>query len=79
VSWDTQVAAETSSVSLPISDKKFKDGLRAANILIVEGAGSTIRIPLDQSLVALERLDQCVSKNSRAVETNPFVAPKRQP
>jgi hypothetical protein len=79
ISWDTQVAAEANSVSVPIADKRFVNGLRAANALIVEGAGATIRIPLNQSLVALGRLDECVTKNSRAVESNPFVAPKRQP
>jgi hypothetical protein len=79
VSWDTQVAADANSVSVPIADKRFDNGLRAANALIVEGAGATIRIPLDQSLVALGRLDECVTKNSRATETNPFVAPKRRP
>jgi predicted regulator of Ras-like GTPase activity (Roadblock/LC7/MglB family) len=78
-SWSTDVAAEANSVSVPISDKKFKEGLRAANVLMVEGAGSTIRIPLDQSRAALDRLDNCLTKNSRAVETNPFVAPPRQP
>ena len=77
--WNTEVAAESTSVSVPISDKRFKDGLRAANTLVVEGAGATIRIPLDQSLAALERLDECLVKNSQAADTNPFVAPKRQP
>ena len=79
VSWDAQVAVDTNSVSVPIRDKKFDSGLRLANALIVEGAGATIRIPLDQSRVALGRLDECVAKNSRAIETNPFVAPNRQP
>ena len=79
VSWDAQVAADTNSVSVPIRDKTFDNGLRLANALIVEGAGATIRIPLDQSRVALGRLDECVAKNSRAIETNPFVAPNRQP
>ena len=79
VSWDAQVAADTNSVSVPIRDKRFDNGLRLANALIVEGAGATIRIPLDQSRVALGRLDECVAKNSRAIETNPFVAPNRQP
>jgi hypothetical protein len=78
-SWNTEVTAESASVSVPISDKKFKDGLRAANTLVVDGAGATIRVPLDQSMAALERLDECLVKNSRAAETNPFVAPKRQP
>ena len=78
-SWNTEVAAESTSVSVAISDTKFKDAIRAANTLAVEGAGATIRIPLDQSLAALERLDQCLVKNSKTTETNPFVAPKRQP
>ena len=78
-SWNTDVAAETNSVSVPLSDAKFKEGLRAASAFVVEGAGATIRIPLDQSRAALDRLDKCLTKNSRAVETNPFVAPTRQP
>jgi hypothetical protein len=78
-SWDTEVAAEANSVSVPISDKRFNESLRIANTLSVEGAGATVPIPLDKSRIALERLDACFAKNSRAVETNPFVAPKRQP
>src|SRR5262245_6787830 len=78
-SWYTDVGAENNSVSVAISDKKFKEGLRAANVFVVEGAGATIRIPLDQGRAALERLERCLTKNSRAVETNPFVAPTRQP
>ena len=78
-SWNTDVAAETNSVSVPLSDTKFKEGLRAASAFVVEGAGATIQIPLDQSRAALDRLDKCLTKNSRAVETNPFVAPPRQP
>ena len=78
-SWNTDVAAENDSVSLALSDKKFIAGLRAANVFVVEGAGATIRIPLNQSRVALERLEECLTKNSRTVETNPFVAPPRQP
>jgi hypothetical protein len=78
-SWSTDVAAEANSVSVPISDKEFKEGLRAASVFVVEGAGATMRIPLNQSRAALDRLDQCLTKNSRAVETNPFVAPTRQP
>ena len=39
-SWNTDVAADGNSASVPISDNKFREGLRAANVLIVEGAGS---------------------------------------
>ena len=63
-SSSTDVAAEANSVSVPISDKKFKEGIRAANVFMVEGAGSTIRIPLDQTRAALDRLDNCLTKNS---------------
>jgi hypothetical protein len=76
---DAKLAAEPNSVSLDIDDKKFEAGLRSAKALNVVAAGATIRVPLDKSTAAFERLAQCVEKNDRAVETNPFVAPARQP
>jgi hypothetical protein len=79
VSWDAEVAAEPNSVSIEVGDKKFRAGLRTANVLSVVGAGAAIRVPLDKSTLALDRLDQCFEKNSHAIETNPFVEPKRQP
>jgi hypothetical protein len=79
LSFDTEVAAAPNSVSMDVKDKKFADGLRSANALNVVAAGATIRVPLDQSTAAFERLDQCVEKNSKAVETNPFVVPTRRP
>ncbi len=78
-SFDEQVAAEASSVSFAVEDEKFTDALRSASALSVVGAGATIRVPLDKSTAAFDRLDQCVTKNERAVETNPFVAPARRP
>jgi len=79
LSFDTEVAAEPNSVSMDVKDKKFETGLRSANALNVVAAGATIRVPLDQSTAAFERLEQCVEKNSKAVETNPFVVPARRP
>ena len=79
VSFDEQVAAESGSVTMDVKDKKFTAGLRSASALNVVAAGATIRIPLDKSTEAFDRLDQCVAKNEKAVETNPFVAPARQP
>lgn len=79
LSFDAEVAAEPNSVSMDLKDKKFAAGLRAASALNVVAAGATIRVPLDKSTVAFDRLEQCVEKNNRAVETNPFVAPARQP
>ena len=79
LSFDDQVAAEANSVSIDIKDKKFTTGLRSASALNVVGAGATIKVPLDKSTAAFDRLDECVEKNSKAVQTNPFVAPARQP
>jgi hypothetical protein len=79
LSFDTEVAAEPNSVSVDVNDKKFVTALRSANALNVVGAGATIRVPLDKSTIAFERLEQCIEKNSKAVESNPFVAPARQP
>ncbi len=77
--WDREVAAEASAVSMDVGDAKFVSGLRAANALDVVAAGATIHVPLDKSSAAFERLEQCVAKNERAVETNPFVVPARRP
>ncbi len=79
LSFDTEVAAESNAVSMDIEDQKFETGLRSASVLNVVAAGATIRVPLDKSTVAFDRLAQCVEKNNRALETNPFVAPARQP
>lgn len=79
LSFDTEVAAEANSVSMDIEGKKFESGLRSASALNVVAAGATIRVPLDKSMVAFERLRQCVEKNDKAVQTNPFVKPTRQP
>lgn len=79
LSFDTEVAAEPNAVSMDVKDKKFVAGLRNAIALNVVAAGATIRVPLDSSTAALDRLDQCVEKNSKAVQANPFVVPTRQP
>jgi hypothetical protein len=78
-SLDTEVAAESGSVSMDIDDKKFENGLRSASALNIVAAGATIRVPLDKSRIAFDRLAQCVEKNNRSVDSNPFVAPPRQP
>ena len=59
--------------------QEIRDRASQRNALNVVAAGATIRVPLDKSTAAFERLEQCVEKNARAVETNPFVAPARRP
>lgn len=79
LSFDAKLAAEPNSVSMDIEDKKFEAGLRSAKALNVVAAGATIRVPLDKSADAFDRLAECVEKNDKSVQTNPFVAPARQP
>ncbi len=72
--------AETKSVTVALADRPFNSRLRTANVLEVRGEGATIRVPLDGSAAALERLETCFDKNQReSAETNPFVAPSRKP
>jgi hypothetical protein len=79
LSFDTEVAAEPNAVSMDIEDEKFESGLRAVSALNVVAAGATIRVPLDKSMVAFDRLKQCVQKNNTSAKTNPFEAPSRAP
>ncbi len=79
LSFDAELAAEPSSVSMDVKDKKFEAALRSAKALNVVAAGATIRVPLDKSADAFDRLAECVAKNDKSVQTNPFVAPARRP
>jgi hypothetical protein len=79
-SVQAKALAETKSVAIALPDRPLGERVRTANILEVKGEGATLRVPLDASAVALERLDSCFEKNSRSgVESNPFVAPSRKP
>jgi hypothetical protein len=71
--------AEAKSVTIVLEDRPLNERVRTANILAVKGDGATLRVPLNGSTAALERLEECFEKNSVGVETNPFVAPTRRP
>jgi hypothetical protein len=77
---EARALAETKGVSIALPDRPFNEKLRTSNIFAIRGEGTTLRVPLDGSAAALERLDLCFEKNSREQpETNPFVAPSRRP
>jgi len=79
-SVEAKALAETRGVTVALADRSFNGKLRSATILEVRGDGATLRIPLDGSSAAFERLEACFEKNSReSAETNPFVAPDRKP
>ena len=79
-SVETKALAESKSVTIALSERPFNEKLRTASILEVRGEGATLRVPLDKSMAALERLELCFEKNGReGPETNPFVAPNRRP
>jgi hypothetical protein len=79
-SVEGKALAESKSVTVPLVDAPFNKRLRTAEVLEVRGEGAMLRVPLDGSTAALERLDACFEKNSsEGSETNPFVAPSRKP
>jgi hypothetical protein len=79
-SVDAKALAELKSVTIALVDRALNQRLRTADVLEVRGEGATLRVPLDGSTAALERLDACFDKNSRTnVETNPFVSPSHKP
>jgi hypothetical protein len=79
-SIEAKALAETRGVTVALADRPFNGKLRSANALDVRGDGATLRIPLDGSSAAFERLEACFDKNSReGAESNPFVAPDRKP
>jgi hypothetical protein len=77
-SVDAQALAETKSVSIALEDSRLNSRLRFANVFEVRGEGTTLRVPLDGSAAAFERLETCFTKRETA-ETNPFVSPDRKP
>jgi hypothetical protein len=80
LSIDAKALADTKSVTIPLADSPFNGKLRSSSMMEVRGEGATLRVPLDGSTAALDRLDVCFEKNSReSAQTNPFVAPSRKP
>lgn len=77
-SVDAQALAEIKSVTIALGDQQLKAKLRMANVFEVHGEGATLRVPLDGSAAAFERLETCFGKRETA-ETNPFVASSRKP
>jgi hypothetical protein len=79
-SIEAKALAESKTVTIALADRPFNEKLKTANLLEVRGEGTNLRVPLDRSTAALERLDSCFGKNSReGLETNPFVAPSKRP
>jgi hypothetical protein len=79
-SVQAKAMAENKSVTIPLADRPLNERVRAANILEVKGEGATLKVPLNGSTAALERMEACFEKNSRAgAESNPFVASSRKP
>ena len=77
-SVDAQALAETKSVTIALEDSRLNSKLRVASSFEVRGEGTTLRVPLDGSAKAFERLETCFTKHDTS-ETNPFVASSRKP
>jgi hypothetical protein len=74
--WKADVTATSDAVRVALTDQLFNDALKNANSLVIRAAGKTITVPLNKSAAAFVRLERCYQNNSKAGETNPFVAPK---
>ena len=88
-SVDAKARADRKRVSIALTDSKLNSRLRSASNLQVHAEGATLRVPLDRSATAFERLEECFSKREatdtnplvkrNASERNPFVTPSRKP
>jgi hypothetical protein len=87
-SVDAKALAETKSVTLALSDTRLNLKLSSVRSLDVRGEGATVRVPLDGSSAAFERLETCFNTHQaseanpfagrKALETNPFAPPARK-
>jgi len=74
-SMNAKALAETKRVSIALADSRLNARLRSVNKLQVEAEGATLRVPLDGSSAAFERLEECFNRRE-ASDTNPFVERK---
>ena len=87
-SVDAKALAEPKSVAIALADTRLNSRLRSVRSLEVRGAGATLRVPLDGSSAAFERLETCFNGREasetnplvgrNASEANPFVPPRRK-
>jgi hypothetical protein len=78
--YDAKAVAEIKTATIALGDRSLNEALRAGATLDVQGEGATIRVPLDGSAAAFDRLTACVNKNlNSSAEANPFVAPDHKP
>jgi hypothetical protein len=71
-SVDAKALADTKSVSIVLADSKLNSSLRSVSNFQVHAEGATLRVPLDGSSTAFERLEECFNRRE-ATDTNPFV------
>ena len=64
-SIQAQALAEFESVTVALADRSLSEKLRTANVLEVRGEGATLRLPLDGSTAALERLERALIRTAR--------------
>src|SRR5215470_700603 len=61
-SVDAQALAEAKSVTIALEDPRLVSKLRMASVFEVRGDGATLRVPLDGSAAAFDRLETCFGK-----------------
>jgi hypothetical protein len=71
-SVNANALAETKSVSIRLDDR-LNSSLRSANNLELHAEGATLRVPLDNSSIAFERLDECFNSREARLKQIPRV------
>jgi hypothetical protein len=86
-SVDAKALAETKSVTIALADTRLNSSLRSVRSLEVRGEGATLRVPLDGSSAAFERLGTCsidatrqrrILCRTQGIGDKSFVAPSRK-
>src|SRR5215510_2178743 len=71
-SVNANALAESKSVSIRLADNRLNSTLRSANNLELRAERARLRVPLDNSSIAFERLDECFTTRE-APKINPLV------
>ena len=72
---NAKARAETKSVNVTLADSRLNSSLRSVNKLQVHTEDATLRVPLDRSSTAFERLEKCFVSRE-LTETNALMKSK---
>jgi hypothetical protein len=72
-SVNTKALAKTKSVNITLADNRLNSKLRSGTSLQVHAQDATLRVPLDSSSIAFERLEECFNSREARLRQIPRV------